>query len=254
MRGSLRWFVISTHDIVLFDLDGTVATGNGPVIAYARLAAADLPEESAAALVAEVQAVLTGAVTLDVAPRDGYDLVRLLAERAGITAATLARAYQDSRELLGTPAAPVAMPEGLAGTLRVLRGGARTVLATNAPGTRLDVVLTDLGLDGLFDVVETGVGKPVGMTALLDRLGVRPAGGAEVLSVGDVWANDLAPVHARGHATALVGPPPAGATPTYHAPDLPGLYPSLRSWVDGDRSTTPAQHTPLQHTPSEGRR
>jgi hypothetical protein len=49
------------------------------------------------------------------------------------------------------------------------------------------------------------------------------------VSVGDVWANDLAPVAALGGLTALIDrmPVPAGAAPTVRAPHIEELYPWL---------------------------
>ncbi len=121
------------------------------------------------------------------------------------------------------------------------------------------LTLAALGLSGLLDAVLTDVGKPGGMDAVLDRCGVRPDGaGTRVLSVGDVWVNDLAPVAARGHATALISRrPPPEARPTWTVPALPDLYPALREWVrtgavpPTSPSTTPTARVPERIT-SEG--
>ncbi len=53
-----------------------------------------------------------------------------------------------------------------------------------------------------------------------------------MLAVGDIWRNDLAPAHARGHATALVGGyPDPDAAPDFRADTLPELLPALTEWV-----------------------
>ncbi|MCG2801375.1 MAG: hypothetical protein L6311_04655 [Cellulomonas sp.] len=122
-------------------------------------------------------------------------------------------------------------PDGLAELLRLLRTHATVVLATNAPDIRLEAALDHLGLTDGFDEVISSAAKPAMVPALLDRVEARHAGATRVLSVGDVWANDLAPVHARGYATALVGEVPPGAEPTFHARDLPSLYPSITHWA-----------------------
>lgn len=218
--------------IVLFDFDGTVATGPGPVLAYARAAAAALPEDEGLRLVRAVTVDLDRRPPVDgVLPLDGYDLVRLLATRVGVGADDLDAAYLASRELLAGPHAPVAAPDGLAGLLRGLRAQVRVVLATNAPDIRLAAALDQLGLADGFDEVIASAAKPAMLPALLDRLGAGSPHRQRVLSVGDVWANDLAPVHARGHATALVGEVPPGAAPTFQARDLPSLYPSITGWA-----------------------
>jgi len=102
------------------------------------------------------------------------------------------------------------------------------ILVTNAPGIRIDEALEALGLAGLFDRVITDAGKPSGLDEVLAEL---PAD-ARLLSIGDIWRNDLAPAHARGHQTALVGDFPDGnAQPTYRAADFSELIPQLEEWL-----------------------
>lgn len=272
-----RRSVSRTDTLLLLDFDGTVAVGHGPVLAYARAASASLAPAARSAFRHEVEAALetvddptpTGRragrrtrTTDRVLPLDGYDLVRVLAEQHSIGPLALSAAYLASRHALGTDDAPVSAPHGLATLLAEVRTDARVVLATNAPDIRLTETLAVLGLTGLLDAVLTDVGKPGGMGAVLDRFGVRPAGaGTRVLSVGDVWVNDLAPVAARGHATALISRrPPSEARPTWTVDTMPELYPAVRAWVLGDeahpsptpsRTTTPTARVPERIT-SEG--
>jgi len=244
--------VSRSDTLLLLDFDGTVAVGHGPVHAYARAAASSLAPEAAAAFRAEATAAIesvSGAGSSDgLLPLDGYDLVRVLAERHGVGPLALSAAYLASRHALGTDDAPVAAPPGLAAVLAELRTEATVVLATNAPGIRLAPTLAALGLAGLLDAVLTEVGKPAGMAAVLDRFGVEgPDGPVRVLSVGDVWANDLAPVAARGHATALISRrPPPEARPTWTVPELPELYPALRDWVRTGGRTDPLLPLPIR--------
>lgn len=229
--------------LLLLDFDGTVAVGHGPVHAYARAAAASLAPAAAAVFRAEAAAAIEAAsgpaTSGALLPLDGYDLVRVLAEKHGVGPLALSAAYLVSRHALGTDQAPVQAPQGLAAVLAELRTEATVVLATNAPDIRLTPTLAALGLSGLLDLVLTEVGKPAGMADALDRLGVAgPDGPVRVLSIGDVWANDLAPVAARGHATALISRrPPPEARPTWTVPELPALYPALRGWVRGGGRT-----------------
>lgn len=229
---------------LIFDFDGTVALGDGPVRAYARAVAAEagLPssfiESVAAGLLAGEQAegadlpaeqTEGGNLPADIpadAAIDAYDLVRVLATDAGADAAALSRGYLASRAQLATSDAPVFAPDGLAAFLAGV--DAERILVTNAPDIRILEALADLGLDGLFDRVVANAGKPDGLTRLLDELG----SDADVLAVGDIWRNDLAPAHERGHTTALVGGyPDPDATPDFHAPALPALLPALTDWV-----------------------
>lgn len=214
--------------VLIFDFDGTVALGEGPVGAYARAVA-----DEAALAPSFVDGVLARLAAGDVGdPAEGdiaidaYDLVRVLATEAGASPGHLARGYATSRTQLATPAAPIEAPDGLAAFLSDV--DAERYLVTNAPAVRLPEALDELGLGGRFDHIVAEAGKPEGLIRLLDALD--PA--APVLAVGDIWRNDLAPAHERGHATALVGgyPDPL-ATPTFHARTLPELLPALTDWV-----------------------
>ncbi len=211
--------------ILLFDFDGTIALGDGPVLAYARQVADRLDGPARGALLDGIRSALAAA---DGDALDGYDAVRRAAETEGADAALLSAAYLASRAQLGTVEAPVSAPEGLADFLSDAAGRAERVLVTNAPAIRIDEALAALGLAGLFDRVVTSARKPAGLDEVLAAL---PAD-ARVLSIGDIWHNDLAPAHARGHATALIGgfADPA-ATPTFRASTFVELVPRLEDWL-----------------------
>lgn len=211
------------NSILLFDFDGTIALGDGPVLAYASQVAAAL--DDGAGFVDAIRGVLAAS---DGEALDGYDAVRRAARKRGADARLLSAAYLASRAELATHAAPVTAPDGLADFLREAAPLAERVLVTNAPAIRIDEALHALGLAGLFDRIVTSAGKPAGLEALLAAL----PEDSRVLSVGDIWHNDLAPAHARGHATALIGGfPDAGATPTYSAADFASLIPQLGAWL-----------------------
>jgi phosphoglycolate phosphatase-like HAD superfamily hydrolase len=214
--------------VLILDFDGTVALGDGPLLAYARAVAAHA--SSADTL---VTAVATQLATPTGDAIDGYDVVRRVALAAGIDDDALAAAYTASRAQLATPAAPVTAASGLAAFLGNV--DADRLLVTNAPVTRLDDALEALGLGGLFDRVVSDAAKPAGLEALLDSID----DGTPVLAIGDVWRNDLAPAHARGHATALVGGyADPDAQPTFRADTLDELLPALAQWVANAGSHT----------------
>ncbi|GAA4196605.1 HAD family hydrolase [Microbacterium oryzae] len=228
-----------TQSILVFDFDGTVALGDGPVCSYARHIVARDSAVSYEDLISDLERP-AGAL-------DGYDLVARRARAAGADASTLDAAYLASRAQLATPESPVCAPRGLDVFLAALRGRARRVLATNAPAIRIDEALAALGLADVFDEVLTDVGKPAGMSGYLDGL---PAG-ARVLSIGDIWVNDLAPAHQRGHATALVGTAdvPATAAPDHRAAGVADLYEVIEAWVDAahDLARTPSLPSSPHH-------
>ena len=222
--------------VLIFDFDGTVALGDGPLLAYARAVAGHTA--SAADFVSTVSAHLAAPSAHVI---DGYDAVRRLALDAGVDDAALASAYSTSRAQLAGPDAPVSTAADLAGFLAEV--DAERLLVTNAPATRLDEALAVMGLSGLFDRIVTDAAKPAGLELLLDQL----AAGTPVLAIGDVWRNDLAPAHARGLATALVGgyADPA-ADPTFRADTLDELLPALAEWVGAAHVDAP----PADHLPS----
>jgi len=270
--------------VIIFDFDGTITVGDGPVLAYAAQVAKRLAPGIAVSFRAAVATGLhgetsttrttgmnstTGATTttttptsstvLTADPVDDYDLVRQVALDHGADTALLSAAYLASRELLATEQASIAAPvlepargtrapDDLASWLRRLSTQAYLVLATNAPSTGLDRALAVLGVTDAFDEVRTSVGKPDGMHALVDEMLAR----GPVLSVGDVWHNDLEPVWARGAATALLTRAGAGdARATYRADTLGGLAPSITAWASAAPDPHQPHHAhPVQHLTS----
>ena len=235
---------------MVFDFDGTVSLGDGPVRSYARFVAAGLERGERASFLADIEAGLSGVLPGEIDPLDGYDLVRLLSAPFAVTHAAHSAAYASSRAELASDRAPVIAPFGLAGFLAGARPHARLVLATNAPETRIAEALDVLGLAGAFDAVHTAVGKPAGLDVILDELLAAsmvedPA--AALVSIGDIWTNDLDPAYRRGAMTALVGPrADAGATPTLRAVSLEELYPRLTAWLSPPlRRTSTALSTVL---------
>ena len=91
--------------------------------------------------------------------------------------------------------------------------------------------LAALGLTGLFDRIVTDAAKPAGLRAVLTEF----APDRRVMSVGDVWQNDLAPAAELGFATAHVGGwLPPGAAPSIAGATVSELLPDLARWVAGD--------------------
>lgn len=225
---------------LVFDFDGTVSLGDGPVLRYAHHVAETLPGDDARTRFAAAVAAGLRDIGRPHGAIDGYALVQGLAARHEVPERLLSAAFLASRAELGGPHAPVVAPAGLGCFLRGLEGRAIRVLVTNSPAVRIPEALAALGIAGAFDEVVTGAGKPAGMGAVLDRLDPGSAAGppaARLLSVGDLWVNDLEPAHARGFRTALVGPAAsADDRPTYRAATVAGLYADIRAWLDGTPS------------------
>jgi FMN phosphatase YigB (HAD superfamily) len=119
--------------------------------------------------------------------------------------------------------------------LETVREHVRVVLVTNAPEQGVESLLGILGLEGLVDQVHGDAGKPAGMgpilEALLDEAGFT-ATPDRLLSVGDIWVNDLEPASALGCPTALIDRyGTAIGTPTHRAATIVELYPAILAWA-----------------------
>lgn len=218
------------RSLLVLDFDGTVCLGDDAVVSYARELAAHPGAED---VEADLRAFLADP---DSDPRlhdadDGYQAVSLLAEAAGIAPDARQAAYQASRDRLDTAA--LHAPAGLRELLREL--DVRRVLCTNAPGQRLNPILDDLGLAEVIDYVLPDARKPALMGMHLAKL-LEAAGLSghpeQLMSVGDIWANDLAPALELGCATAYVDPFGRDRGPAHaRAASITDLYDDLRDWA-----------------------
>lgn len=219
---------------IIFDFDGTLAVGQGPVLAYARLAATTAGES----YLDRVEEALAAFEAGDATYRDGYAVVGSLASEAGVDAEAMSAAYSGSREQLGTELAPVETMPDLDGFLAGLGEHARLLLATNAPEVGVDRVLDAWGVRERFDSLHFEVGKPAGLEALVRA---RIAHGP-VLAIGDIAEFDLEPARALGADTALVGATAdsSPASVTMRGASLADLRGDIETWAATAASSTPA--------------
>lgn len=228
---------MSVRGVMLFDFDGTVCLGDGPALAYARAAFAGAADADRARAERQLRRFLAGEriPPLD-GCRDGYQAVATLAQHAEIASSILGAAFLRSREELASGTVEITAPEGLIELLTVLQGVV-PVLATNSPGDTLGPILARLGLSDAFAEVIASANKPtrtgIIVDALLARheLSDRPD---RLLSIGDIWPNDLEAPAARGCATVAIDPHgwDEGA-PTLRVRELPEAYPFIRQWASG---------------------
>ena len=246
--------------LLVLDFDGTVCVGDAPVWAYAE-AALDVADAAAAvrAVVrAGLGAYLSGAPESPVYA-DGYAAVARLT--AGIVeAGQLDRAFHASRRALADGEVPVTTPPGLAAFLGGLDGVVERVLVTNAPAEGVHETLERLGIADVVDLVITEAGKPAGWTAILPRLLTgRPS--SRLLSVGDIWRNDLEAPLAAGCGTALIDRFGQQDVPAHlRAPLFEDLYADLAEWARDPAgflaahpatiTTSPTRSDPSMHSPS----
>lgn len=230
---------------IVFDFDGTLALGDGPITAFAT-AIADSTRDTT--FVERAAAALDAFASGQSDARDGYDAVTRLATSDGIPAATIGDAYDISRTLLGTADAMIAPPTDIADFLTRIGRHARLVLATNAPGAGVTEVLTAWGIVQSFDDFHFSVGKPAGLIPVLRAALAQ----GPVLAVGDIVALDLAPARDLGADTALVGATATWSTAsvTMRGASLADLYEPIIAWVQSAASPTPS---PSENLPSTER-
>lgn len=209
----------SVARVVVYDFDGTVSVGDAPAREYLRGIAGNRADQLFAAWDAAGRPGL-----------DGYAMVADWARANGVSQTDRSHAYAASRAALHDGRIATQAPAGLADLLHIRPDPVRCVLVTNAPIDGIGPALERMGLGGCFDELIGDAGKPAGLPALLRQvLGGLPA--ERLLSVGDLWANDLAPAAAIGAATALVDPQGTGnGSPTYRACTLTALLPDIERW------------------------
>ena len=224
---------------VLFDFDGTLALGRGPLEAYAACLNEIVSEEPGGGAGSELLAHCQDAITRfdagETVFRDAYDAIRHTALAHGVAEAQLSAAYLRSRGLLATEAAPIYGPEGLPDFLANLAEHADCVLATNAPEVGVHRALDSLGIADSISLVYCDVGKPAGLDRIIPGLLAQ----GPTLSVGDIWLNDLAPAERHGADTALVGVGEPDGEPTYRGATLTDLYDDILRWATAGAPSTP---------------
>lgn len=210
---------------IIFDFDGTLAVGDGPVLAYARYASEAAADDYLARVHVELDRHARGESDL----RDGYDVVGTLARADGVDDETLNAAYAHSRTRLGTADAPVSPAPGLLELLDALDPGIRIILATNAPDQGVRELLDTWGIADRFAALHFTVGKPAGLEPILRAA----LADGPVLSIGDIFAFDLAPAQTVGAATALVGATAETSpeSPTMRGTTLEDVAPAIRAWA-----------------------
>lgn len=211
---------------ILFDFDGTLALGDGPIRAFAREIATRVQDED---FIDRADAALTAFESGERNYRDGYDAVTSVAVADGVDRDVIGASYDASRAILGSAGATVTPPAGLAEFLERVAADSSLELATNAPGSGVLAVLESWGVAEAFDAMHFSVGKPDGLvpvlTAALDR--------GPVLSIGDIFEFDLAPAANLGADTALVGATASRSTAatTMRGVSLADLYDEIVDWV-----------------------
>lgn len=215
--------------LLILDFDGTICLGDGPVHAYADAVAEHIPE-TAQKMLREGLASFLAEDPAAPAYKDGYAAVAALAE-GHLDPAALDAAYAQSRQRLAAGQVEISAPPGLADFLERLTGVAFRVLLTNAPLIGVPEALDTLGLSQCVDLIIHDAGKPEGFNELLPVL-LQNKAPYELLSVGDVWGNDIDLPGRQGCITAFIDrfDHQTGAS-TLHAPQFELLYDAISTWA-----------------------
>lgn len=215
--------------ILLLDLDGTVLVGDAPVLAYARGISIEVEARVAAFLADPDAAIAADPVLADA--QDGYQATARISRSLGLSRKQTQPAFLASRAELAGPG--VSVPPGLSDLLASL--ASYRVIVTNSPVIGIPEALIRLGLGEHIDGIITDAHKPDGMkrhvNQLLDNHGLHHTP-QHLMSVGDIWRNDLAFAYERGCVTAYVDRFARHQGPAHlRAADLPSLYDSIRQWA-----------------------
>ncbi|MBB2892615.1 HAD family hydrolase [Flexivirga oryzae] len=240
--------------VLLLDLDGTLCLGDGPALRYAEgvdallVARGMQPDVFADVLEFVSLPASEHAVRYADSPlRDAQDpwvATLWLARRHGLTPADLEPAFLASRAALERDEFDLHADPELVDLLRHRPPDVRVVLGTNSPDVGMARLLTRLGVDDLLDDVRTSQRKhtPEGMPRLLAHIQREyRVTTNQLLSVGDNWPNDLAPVTAAGGSTAYVDRFGHTELPADLRSDtVAGLVPGIRHWLAGEPASTPS--------------
>lgn len=216
---------------IFWDFDGTVYRAPSACRFYAEQISLSLAPSERAAYLDRVERYLEGKGGLDAA--DGWEAAVKAAEGQD-DPARRPEAFRKARAYLESGQCPIEVPAGLRATVELLRPTSRQLLLSNTPAYGVLGLLGRLGVADLFDEVVCEAAKPAALPARLaaaQAIFGLPA--SALLSIGDHFANDIAPALGAGAATAYVnafGAGPAGAA-TFEAPALEGLLGSVRDWA-----------------------
>ncbi|MBG0741459.1 HAD family hydrolase [Paeniglutamicibacter antarcticus] len=231
---SLERAAASELPLLLLDFDGTVCLGDGPVVAYAEAAAERMPAAARGGLIDGLERFLANHPGSP-AHKDGYAAVATLTADY-LDTEELNSAYTQSRERIAAGGIEISAAPGLHDFLAGLAGRAFRVLLTNAPRTGISESLAELGLTDVLDGIIAQAAKPAGFHRLLPQL-LKNRAAEEVLSVGDVWVNDIDLPGRFGCATAFIDRFNHRTGPAnLHAASFDQLYPGIGEWAQNPRT------------------
>lgn len=225
----------TTGPIMILDFDGTVCIGDGPVRRYAEAAVAHLGRPDADAVRDGLDRFLAGDPD---SPRyrDGYHAVTELTSEL-LPEHQRQDAFLTSRGVLANGTVfDISAPQGLPEFLAAAGRQVQRHLITNSPLNGVIETLERLGIAHLIDRIDHDAAKPEGLHRLLHTLTSGSSSGRDaesILSVGDVYENDIAPARCFGAITAYIDRFNHNTGPAHmRAAGFPDLYEDILAWAD----------------------
>lgn len=199
---------------IVWDLDGTLYRGKEPLDSYAGALAGCLPDASADTFRGYAEALLTRPQS--VAPyRDLWNALTHASHELGLPYERANAAFLDVRRAILRGEIPIDVPAGTVSLVRDLdRLHVPMVVVTNSDGTTARALLRTMGFACLARRLRADAMKPDGFGPAVHTLfGDFPQGA--ILSVGDNYANDIAPALKAGMSAVHVTTPGAYTGPAH---------------------------------------
>jgi FMN phosphatase YigB (HAD superfamily) len=230
---------------LVLDFDGTLCLGDDPILLFADELSTLVEQDAAEQVRRDLVEFLAGRLQVE-GSEDGYHALYHLGRPHGLPQEQVAAAYYASRRRMAAGEGEVHPPDGILDLLDDVRAaGVRVVLITTAPVTGATDWLDAVGIGERLDAVVADAGKPHRMGEHLREL-LAQAGASDrpelLLSVGDVWANDVEPAMALGARGLHIDRFGVARTPsTAAAPTFGELYPLVRAWAADPSAPLPGE-------------
>ncbi|MCL5066253.1 MAG: HAD family hydrolase [Firmicutes bacterium] len=216
--------------LLIFDFDGTLYRGDDPFRRYAEIISRSMTPDNAKVYLDHVQRHLDGEAGM--VAGDNWEAVVGLAKRWLSDRERWQEAFLETRVFMMSDACQLEVPQDLVELLVYARGKVLLAVASNSPEAAAEPLLNKLGLFSYFDRVVSDAHKPDGLLTLVDQWLPSLDPGC-IFSVGDNYANDIAPGLGRGWKTAHISPHGHFPGPAdVRGRRLEEVLPTIRAWVD----------------------
>ncbi len=216
--------------LLLFDFDGTLYRGNDPFWFYAQSIAQYMDQETRTRYLDLVTTHLNGRP--GVVAGDNWEAVVKLAAPIIPDRNIWQKAFLATRQFMMSPRCRLEVPPSLVDFLRQAAHKAKIVVASNSPAEATGPLMEKLGLTPYFDAVFAEANKPEGLVTIVGKLMETPYDPHQVFSVGDNYANDIAPAVEYGWLTAHISPHGYFPGPcSVRAHSIEEVLPTLSVWM-----------------------